>query len=359
MARVYAVHDPTETGDPGYVAGLREAVRAGVEYGLRGLEVGEEPPPEPTVLLAQARRAARTGISLDTVLRRYCAGHALLGELLASEAMRDGALATKEFQRASRAEAEIFDRLLGAVTDAYGEASSCRPGSSEERLAGRVRKLLAGELLDAPELHYQLKGWHLASVAQGSGAAEQLRSLAAAMERGALIVEGEEDFFWAWFGGQNRLDAAEALAIAESHWPPEQPLSLGEAGEGLAGWRRSHRQAKAAMPIATQGKTNCVRYADVALLASALSDEVLADTLRETYLTPLVLLEREGGTMSRRILAAYLATGHNASSTAAVLGVHRRTVSTRLRAIEERIGAPVDSCGPELQTALGLGEIAY
>ena len=42
--------------------------------------------PVPVALLAQARLAARVGVSLDAVLRRYFAGYTLLGDFLIEEA---------------------------------------------------------------------------------------------------------------------------------------------------------------------------------------------------------------------------------------------------------------------------------
>ncbi|HZE05289.1 MAG TPA: helix-turn-helix domain-containing protein [Solirubrobacteraceae bacterium] len=100
-----------------------------------------------------------------------------------------------------------------------------------------------------------------------------------------------------------------------------------------------------------------MHYADVALLATALSNELLADTLRESFLAPLEA-ERDGGAAWRRTLRAYLDTGHNASTAAAALGVSRKTVSARLRAIEARLGRSLDSCAAELEVALALHEPA-
>src|SRR5215475_2827436 len=74
LTRVYAVSEPPPRSGPEYIEGLRQAVSAAVDYGLEGIERGEQSaPPIPDVLLAQARLAARSQVSLDTVLRRYFA----------------------------------------------------------------------------------------------------------------------------------------------------------------------------------------------------------------------------------------------------------------------------------------------
>lgn len=57
----------------------------------------------------------------------------------------------------------------------------------------------------------------------------------------------------------------------------------------------------------------------------------------------------------RETLKAYLATGLNVSSTAAALGVNRRTVTRRLRSVEESLGRPLETCVADLEVALRLG----
>lgn len=55
-ARVYAISDPREVADPGYLQGLNDAMAAAIEYRLEVLEGGERQAPDvPAVLLAQAR----------------------------------------------------------------------------------------------------------------------------------------------------------------------------------------------------------------------------------------------------------------------------------------------------------------
>lgn len=122
MARVYAAPDPTETLDPEYLEGLRAAVSAAIDYGLAAIELGEErSPPIPAALLAQAHLAARSGVSLDTVLRCYLAGNtALVNSLI--EAAED--LPREVTLQLLRAQAATFERLVTAVLDEYMRAES-------------------------------------------------------------------------------------------------------------------------------------------------------------------------------------------------------------------------------------------
>lgn len=358
LTRIYAVSDPTATCDPEYVASLREAVGEAVVYGFSALPGDEEPGRRPPgALLAQAARAARNGVSLDTVLRRYLAGYTLLVEFIMQEANADPLFSVEAVSRLSKSRATLFDRLIADVTRAYSQELQGERRSVDHIRAERVRRLLAGELLDAPELGYELDAWHLATVATGPGAVVALRRLGTSLDRRLLLIRSGAAV-WAWFGGRRRVEVERVLESAESELPQEVTLAVGEPARGVSGWRLSHQQAKAALPIAVRGSERFVRYADVALLSSALCDFVLARSLCDIYLAPLEE-GRDGGTILRDTLRAYFEASRNASSAAAALGVSRNTVSVRLRSIEERIGRTVDGCASELETALRLVDLDH
>jgi DNA-binding PucR family transcriptional regulator len=357
LARVSGVADPASVGDPEYVDGLRTAVGAALGYGIAALSGrGEDPPPVPIELLDQARVAARKGVSLDTVLRRYFAGYTLLGDFLIDEAERSDALSAQELRRALRTESVLFDQLLVAVSAAYGREIEGRHRDGERRRARRVEMLLAGELVDAAALEYELDVWHLAAVAAGPGARAALRELATRLQRRALVVCAGGETIWAWFGGLRPTTSEKVKGVANDGFATEVALALGEPAEGIDGWRRSHRQALAALPVALRGSQRVVRYAEVTLLASALQDDVLASSLNDLYLDPLTR-ERDGGEALRRTLRAYFDADRQVSATAASLRVSRQTVSARLRLIEKRIGLPLESCAAELETAFQLREL--
>lgn len=356
LTRAYAVSGLTEATDPVYADGLRTAVSAAVAYGLAAIELDEEhPPPVPVILLAQARLAARNGVGLDTVLRRYCAGHTLLDDFLIEEAERSGLKGTI-LQRLLRAQTALFDRLLAAVSEEHTREADSRPDTSEQRRAERVERLLAGELLDTSELVYDFEGHHLGAIASGPGAQEAIRALAAALDRRLLLVRRSEETIWIWLGSRRQFDPAALERLLSSTWPPEISLAIGEPGEDLSGWRLTHRQAKAALPIAMRSSEAFVRYADVALPASVLQDDLLVTSLHQLYLAPLER-ERDGGEALRQTMRAYFVAGRNISSAAAALGVDRHTVAGRLRIVEERLDRPLDSCAAELEVVLRLGDL--
>ena len=96
-----------------------------------------------------------------------------------------------------------------------------------------------------------------------------------------------------------------------------------------------------------------VRYADVALIASALHDDLLVTSLRKLYLEPLEA-ERDGGEVLRETLRAYFGAGRNAASAAAVLGVSRQAVNGRLQAVEQSLGQSLRDCAGCSELALRL-----
>jgi hypothetical protein len=343
LARVQAIADPARAGDPGFESALRAAISAALDYGSnpdRGVAV-------PPLLLAHAREAARSGIGLDTVLRVYFAGYSFLGSLLVEEAEEAGSMSAREVKDVLRMKAVIFDRLVAAISDEYGREAARRGQSANHRRLAQVQRLLEGELVDPAELRYPFGGWHLAAVAHGPGATEAMRRLAAASDKRLLLVRRDRRTVWAWFGGARRELARDA---ARSLRAPQIPIAFGEPGRGIGGWRLSHRQALAALPVARRGSEPVACYGEVSLLAAAMRDELLADSLRSLYIEPLA---GDDGTV-REALRAYLSAGGNVSSTAAALGLSRPTVRSRLKQAEERLGRSLGSCTAELETALRL-----
>lgn len=360
LARTYDVSDPARVKDPEYVAGLRAAVSAALDYGFAGIELGEERAgPPPVALLIQARHAARSGVDLDTVLRRYIAGYALLGDFI-MQAVEDGALSlqTVDLRRIWRTQATLLDRLVAAVTAEYRLESEGRLRNAESRRAERVKRLLAGQFLEPGELNYEFDAWHIGIVGNGPNAETVIRDLAAKLDRRLLLVRSDGGTLWAWLGGRSKVNSRGVADLAPVPWPSELSLAFGEPERGLAGWRLSHRQARAAAPIAIQPVPRMVRYADVTLLASALQDDVLSSSLQRLYLDPLAN-ERDGGMALRQTLRAYFTAGRHVSSAASALGVSRQTVAVRLRTIEDRVGRTLDMCASEIDTALRMEELRH
>jgi hypothetical protein len=354
--RVYAIADPRETIDPEYLRGLRASLAVAVEFFLAIVERGEHRCPDlPMSLLAQARMAARNGIPLETVLRRYVAGYSLLVEF-ALRADEGASPAARSYRwRLLRGHAAVFDRLIVAVSEEHARELAGRVRSSRHRRADRVRRLLAGEPIDVADLGYDIEGFHLGLVAANLETGRAVKALASRLDMHVLWVPMEERV-WAWIGSRKRLSPGDAIHVSKSlerKLPPETSVAFGEPAEGVHGWRLTHRQALAALPMARLRQTRVVRYAEVGLLASVSNDDLIRESLSQIYLEPLSD-ESDRGENIRSTLRAYLAVGRNVSSTAAVLKVNRQTVTNRLRAFERKVGQTVDDCAPALQIALEL-----
>ena len=344
--------------DPEYVVGLHMAVAAAVDHALSGIELGEDGsrsvPPE---AIAQARRAARVGVSVDTVLRRYVLGSTVLGDFLMQEADSESfAGQSLVLREMLSAQAAVLDRLMTAITDEYMRELDLSDRSPERRRAERVKQLLAGGHGDTADLGYDLDGWHLGMIASGAAAAATANHIAAQLGCRLLSVQRGEDTVWGWLGVQHSPTPREIELALRRGSSAEVLLVVGEPGHGLEGWRLTHRQAQAALRVALHCPRPFTRYADVALLASVLNDDILATSLVDIYLSPLGDCGN-GGAVLRQTLRAYFAAERNASSAASAMGVTRHTVENRLRTIEEKLGQTLRTRQAELEVALRLEEL--
>jgi hypothetical protein len=217
--------------------------------------------------------------------------------------------------------------------------------------AERVETLLAGASLDTSRISYDFEVDHVALIAAGSDAEGSIVDRIAATALPHLIVRSGGGFVWAWLGSRDGFDADALAALATPTIAADVRLTIGEPGHGLGGWRLSHHQARAALAVALRGEDPVVRYADVALLASAVRDDLLAISLRRLYLEPLEV-GRDGGEEIRRTLRAYFAADRNVSEAGVALGVTRQAVARRIRLAEEKLGRSLDTCSAELETAL-------
>jgi hypothetical protein len=357
LARALGVEEPPESVGPEYLDGLRGAVAAAVGYAIASVAGGGGAPSEPPAsLIAQARLAGRWDIGLDTVLRRYLSGFALLSEFLIQEAEADPSLPSASLNRALRAQASDFDRLVASVSREYTRTREEHTRAHGHRLGGRVEKLLAGEPVDASELSYEMEASHLAAIASGSPATWALRELAQALDSRLLQLDRGDGVLWGWLGRREPVDPADAQSRLIAMGLPGLRVAIGEPGPGREGWRLSHRQAYAAWPIALRGRRVCVRYADVALPAAVLKDSLLATSLRNLYILPL-RSSRGGGETLLETLRAYLDADRNAASAAAALGVSRQTVVNRLRSSEGRLGRRLEDCAADLDVALQFADL--
>jgi hypothetical protein len=337
---------------------MRVAITEIVGYGLTSIERGPAwDGPIPAAAIAQARLAARVGVGLGTVLRRYVAGHGELGDLVMKEAEACG-LSNRgsALHDIRRTQELLLERITGVIEHEYNQERERLARSPEQRTAEVVRRVLAGAVSpdDLAELDYDIySSWHVGLIATGIGAGKALDELKAHYGRRVLgvLVDG---VLWAWLRSQKRLteNDIERVSIEQAR----SSFGIGEPGLGLDGWRLTHDQAQAALAVALRRAQGIARYGDDRLLAAALENDTLARSLRQKYLTPLCS-QRDGGAKLRRTLRTYIDLDCNATCAAQVLGVGRRAVKSRVDAAEKLIGCALSDCLAELDVALRLGQL--
>jgi hypothetical protein len=355
FARARALAESNGEEDPDYMAGMRAAVTEGLDYALTHIEHGADwTGPIPSVAAAQARRSARAGVRLDTVLRRYAAGDRLLGEFIMDEADRFPSQALRDVLRVQGSQ---VDRLMANVATEYMDELSQMKRSPTQRLAERVQRLVAGEgSADVDDLGYAFDAWHLGMIVNGTTAEAGVRALAAGLDCQLLAVPRGNVTVWAWFGARQPLAVPDLERLLSTGLAGDASFAVGEPRCGIDGWRLTHREAQAAQEVMLRKPQRLSRARDVILLAAVLRDDALAKSLFETYLAPL---EGHGdsGAVLRETLRAYFSAGLNAATAAAALAVDRHTVQRRLRKVEEALGRLLPDCHAELVVALSLEEL--
>jgi sugar diacid utilization regulator len=219
-----------------------------------------------------------------------------------------------------------------------------------------VRDVLSGASLGRVDLGYDLEAEHVALIADGSHTDKYLTDLSNETNRALLTVAMSDEVVWAWLGARDEAGDGFWKKLAALPPPDGVIIALGSPGWGITGFREGHAQAQASHRIANRTSQPVVRYGDVALEATLMGDSDAARRFVDHELGPLSS-EDERAQAHRATLEAYLGTGMNASSAAALLNVSDRTIAYRIRRIEDILGRSVTSRSAELAAALRLKRI--
>src|ERR1700761_1920318 len=165
VARAHGIEPPPDDAEQEYLEGLRSAIEAAVDHTIAAGSGSESP--VPLVILSQSRLAARLGVPIETVLRRYQAGHAVLGDFVIEEAERCS-VPSRILGQVLRRQALRTDEVMAAISHAYvQEMQSTTPASTQSRQAERVQRLLNGELIDPAAIDYDFDRWHVSIAIHG------------------------------------------------------------------------------------------------------------------------------------------------------------------------------------------------
>jgi len=328
--------------DPEYESGLFGAVRDAVDHCIAVIEGGGEGAlPLPVATIDQARRAARLGVGVETVVHRVALGERMVHAFATREA---DDLPARELNLVFDSLGPAIDRLVHGLTEAHQQERERLESGPDGRRLDVIERLLAGEQpgqMDEACLHYSLCGWHVSLIGTGTGVEDSLRHLAETLGCSLLLFNCSPVMASGWLGGgQRRVDFADIRRQPAIHRRVDGAFVVGEPGEGLDGWRRTYGQAKLALLSGRLRSARLTRAADVLPEAMLSKDRARARLLVSTYLSVLDN-QRKNGELARETLRAYFANDRNASATACALGVARGTVENRMREVEKAIGKPL------------------
>lgn len=354
--------DPIAT-DPALIATIRRSNRAGLAHWATanisdpGAHVEPFLGPE---ALAMARDAVRRGFDQNT-LNGYRIAQNIGWQrwmTAAFEATSDPAELRELLEVSARSIFTYVDESLAAISQQMErEREQLARGTHAQRMEV-VSLILEGAPIGADRaslrLGYELARPHTAAVVWTGGPGEPgaLERAAEAIGRAAgalpLMVVASESSLWAWVAGEHGPDL-DALR-GELEAMPSVRVALGATAPGLAGFRRSHREALAVQRLLsrTPAEVRLAHYEEVRVVVLATEDEERATQFVEQTLGAFASAPAE----LRETARVYLREQSNAARTARILFTHRNTVLGRLARMEELLPAPLE--GRVLQVALAL-----
>jgi len=362
-------------------AGVRALIAAHARAVQRDVPAEALIVPEET--LEHARMYVRRGIGLPVLLRTYRVGHAVMWRLWQGAVDRHAVDPALRLAVRDRAGAMLFgalDVVTGRVVDEYHAERERWSRNAAARRAEAVRDLLDGQPLDlvaaSATLGRDLAGRHRAAILwtadddQDAGARLEraAREVAAAIGRGTpLLVPDGARRLWLWTTpvAESPDAAAPAPGAAAGRAGDHDvvalradgvSVALGEPGVGADGFRRSHREARAARALARRtgrpaGST--VRWQRAGLLGLLTSDVELARAFAARELGGLDA-DDDATARLRATLRTFLAEGERSARTAERLAVHPNTIANRLRQAEAALGRPLAVRRAELAAALAI-----
>lgn len=377
LVQLYARELPHLVNDDESVVSLLSAsVYQNIDTALRIFQHGIDPRrvEAPAAAMEYARRLAQRGTPVVDLIRAYYLGQTELLDHSLREAVRlesDPLLLGAMMSHTLTGAFAFIDRVTQQVVSAYQEERDRWLVNRSAVRAARVRALLDGDALDTSEtgLGYRLRGTHLAMIiwhAPAPAAGHVLGRLEAVATELAgelsttaapLFVPHDEVCAWVWFPlERSGMPDEERVRKVLDKADPGIRFVLGDPGEGLDGFRRSHRQAQRVHNLAFAAGEHCDRvltFRDVGAMALMAGDMAaargwVADTLND------LATDDEQHARLRETLRVFLAAGGSYTAAATQLTMHKNSVQYRVRKAEEMLGRPVSENRLDVELALRL-----
>jgi DNA-binding PucR family transcriptional regulator len=282
----------------------------------------------------------------------------------------EDAVRAAEMQRVSHVLFEQIDGFAEAVAQEFQREHDDSVVASTAARIEAVNGVLDGGSLSTQgnrALGYPLGGLHRALVVwvegeTSGGAADALRTAAATLldrlrSTHRLLLPVGAGAMWAWGTVPPETEPAESLERLAI--PAGVRAALGQAGTGAAGFRDSHREARAVERlIGLNGNSlpPIVDHASVALVCLLSGDLPAARAFVRSQLGPL----GGGGRRSqdlRRTLRCYLDQERSLARVSALLHISRNTVTYRIRQAEQLACRSIDRDHQDLHAALLLCDV--
>jgi DNA-binding PucR family transcriptional regulator len=239
--------------------------------------------------------------------------------------------------------------------------------------AGMIKALLDGDDVDVAateaSLGYRLSQTHLGLLlwfdrevgAPGEGllTLEKLATrMAAALDGLHLSVPADADSVQVWIGLPNAAGdegiACTVAAILEATPEPRPRAAMGRPAAGIAGFRSSHRQARAARQVAVAAGRRCgpvTEYAEVGAIALLCGDLTATRTWVQDTLGGLAT-DDDATERLRETVRVFLNLGSSHTAAAEKLNLHKNSVVYRISRAEAARGRPLRSDRADVELAL-------
>jgi hypothetical protein len=260
----------------------------------------------------------------------------------------------------------LFDyiiHILAAVVGRYDATRAEILRNQEDRRRAALNQVLDGELTQPTQdlenlLGYRLRGFHLGVVLDVGDRAQAERAVADLVSgsgaRGSLLTLHGPGTWAAWLSFTAPPGSSTRALLTEAAIATGIPTAIGVPGSGVAGLRRTYRQALDATRLRRRfaGLGDVLWFAEVSLELLMLSDESTARQFVSDELGELNA-DDERAARTRETVLAWLSTGSQ-SAAATRLGVHENTVRQRIRHAEEVLGDSLVDRRAEVLAALRL-----
>lgn len=361
-------------GDAQLVQLMRDNVAANIDTVFSAIRhsIPVEHVEAPTAALEYARRLAQRDVSANALVRAYRIGHQEVLKILLKE-LRDSDLDAQRqldvFEEILAVTFRYIDWITQQVLSTYQNEYDRWQESRNRVQAEVIRGVLESDVdvdvdMTSTVLRYSLRRTHLALVLWFEESDDQdelgvmeryvqdYAAVLGARDR-ALFVSADRLTGWAWLPVESESDPAMPdPADAPLHVAAGRPLP------GVAGFRRSHRQAQLARAVLTAagaGPGRAISAAEQGLMLAGLAGGNLdeARVWAAEVLGPLASASAADERL-RETLRVFLRAGSSYKAAAGELHLHFNSVKYRVARAVERRGRPITDDRIDVEVALLL-----